>query len=239
MKLKKRLLLFACATMLSSVQLMAQRWVGTWATAEMLVETHNQPPSPGLSGNSFRQIVQVSIGGETIRLKLSNEFSNGTTEIKSVDIAVAKTAGSSAEIEESTKKTLKFNGSERVVMAAKGMVTSDPISFHLEPRQNVAITIHYGSCNNNNITGHPSSRTTSYLVSGNTSDFSNAIKTEHWYNICGIDVQTTDPSTCAIAVLGNSITDGRGSTTTRTDGQTYCQKHSWQTKLQRISVSLT
>ena len=213
MKLKKRLLLFACATMLSSVQLMAQRWVGTWATAEMLVETHNQPPSPGLSGNSFRQIVQTSIGGETIRLKLSNEFSNGTTEIKSVDIAVAKTAGSSAEIEESTKKTLKFNGSERVVMAAKGMVTSDPISFHLEPRQNVAITIHYGSCNNNNITGHPSSRTTSYLVSGNTSDFSNAIKTEHWNNIFGIDVQTTDPSTCAIAVLGNSITDGRGSTT--------------------------
>ena len=213
MKLKKRLLLFACATMLSSVQLMAQRWVGTWAAAEMLVESHNQPPSPGLSGNSFRQIVQVSIGGETIRLKLSNEFSNGSTEIRSVDIAVAKTAGASHEIYENTKKTLKFNGSESVTMQGKGMVISDPIAFHLDPRQNVAITIHYGNCNNNNITGHPSSRTTSYLVSGNTSDFSNAIKTEHWYNICGIDVQTTDPSVCTVAVLGNSITDGRGSTT--------------------------
>lgn len=213
MKLKKRLLLTACAALLSSVQLLAQRWVGTWATAEMLVESHNQPPSPGLSGNSFRQIVQVSIGGETIRLKLSNEFSNGTTEIKSVDIAIAKSAGASSDIEESTKKTFTFNGSQSVTMSAKGMVTSDPLSFHLNPRDNVALTVHYGSCNNNNITGHPSSRTTSYLVSGNTSNFTNAVKTEHWYNICGLDVQTTDPTTCSIAVLGNSITDGRGSTT--------------------------
>ena len=43
-------------------------------------------------------------------------------------------------------------------------------------------------------------------------DFTGSVETEHWYVICGIDVQASSASSC-IAILGNSITDGRGSTT--------------------------
>ena len=54
------LLLFLAFT---SCPLSAQdHWVGTWGTAGQLAESHNNPPSPGLGNNSFRQIVQVSIG---------------------------------------------------------------------------------------------------------------------------------------------------------------------------------
>ena len=187
-------------------------WVGTWGTAPQLVENNNNPPSPGLGNNSLRQIVQVSIGGEKVRLKLTNEFSTGSTEIKAVELAYAKTAGSSSEIDESSTVSLTFGGKAGVTMPAKGKAVSDAVNFKLNGRQNVAITIHYGSASSSSVSGHPGSRTTSYLKSGNTTDFSNATKTDHWYNILALEVEAPEQAG-AVAILGNSITDGRGSTT--------------------------
>lgn len=208
----KKIMFAGAAFLLSQTVANAEHWVGTWTTAQQTVEQNNLPPSPGLSGNSLRQIVQVSIGGEQLRLKLSNEFSNGSTEIKSVEIAKALTSGSNAQIDEATSRQVYFDGKTKVTMQGGQMAVSDVIDFALSPRDNVAITIHYGTCSNTNVTGHPGSRTASYLATGNTSDFSSAKVTEHWYNICGIDVMAPDEAR-AVAILGNSITDGRGSTT--------------------------
>ena len=187
-------------------------WVGTWGTAPQLVENNNNPPSPGLGNNSLRQIVQVSIGGEKVRLKLTNEFSKGATDIKAVELAYAKTAGSSSDIDEASTVSLTFDGQAGVNIPAGGKVVSDPIAFHLGDRENVAITIHYGSASSTSVSGHPGSRTTSYLKAGNTTDFSNATKTDHWYNILALEVEAPEEAG-AVAILGNSITDGRGSTT--------------------------
>lgn len=187
-------------------------WVGTWGTAPQLVENHNNPPSPGLGNNSLRQIVQVSIGGETVRLKLTNEFSKGATEIKSVELALAKTSGSSSEIDEASTVSLTFDGKASVTMPAGGNAVSDPVKFSIGDRQNVAITIHYGTASSTSVSGHPGSRTTSYLKAGNTTDFSGATKTDHWYNILTLEVYAPQEAG-AVAILGNSITDGRGSIT--------------------------
>lgn len=206
----------------------AQKWVGTWTTAEQLVEPHNLPPAPGLSGNSLREIVQVSVGGKELRLKLSNEHSKTPTEIKAVEIAIAKSSGASADIEEGTTKSITFSGKPNTTIEAGKMIVSDPIKFKIGPRENLAITIHYGECDNKIVTGHPGSRTTSYLAEGNTSDFSNAKKTDHWYTICGIDV-VGKKKTRAVAILGNSITDGRGSTTN--------QQNRWADNLSRALLA--
>ena len=209
--MKKTAFLIAC--LLTVTAAMANsHWVGTWGTAPQLVENNNNPPSPGLGNNSLRQIVQVSIGGEKVRLKLTNEFSKGATQIKAVELAYAKTSGSSSEIDEASTVSLTFDGNASVTMPAGGKAVSDPVNFHLEGRQNVAITIHYGSASSTSVSGHPGSRTTSYLKSGNTTDFSNATKTDHWYNILTLEVEAPEEAG-AVAILGNSITDGRGSTT--------------------------
>lgn len=209
--MKKIALVFAC--LLTGGMAWAQsHWVGTWGTAPQLVENNNNPPSPGLGNNSLRQIVQVSIGGERVRLKLTNEFSAGATQIKAVELAIAKTAGSSSEIDESSTVSLTFNGKAGVTMPAKGKAVSDPVDFKIGPRENVAITIHYGSASSTSVSGHPGSRTTSYLKSGNTTNFSNATKTDHWYSILALEVEAPEEAG-AVAILGNSITDGRGSTT--------------------------
>ena len=209
--MKKIALVFAWL-LTGGVALAQGHWVGTWGTAPQLVENNNNPPSPGLGNNSLRQIVQVSIGGERVRLKLTNEFSAGATQIKAVELAVAKTAGGSSEIDESTTVSLTFDGKAGVTMPAKGKAVSDPVDFKIGPRENVAITIHYGLASSTSVSGHPGSRTTSYLKSGNTTNFSGATKTDHWYNILALEVEAPEAAG-AVAILGNSITDGRGSTT--------------------------
>jgi lysophospholipase L1-like esterase len=210
--MKKAALILACLLSVGAALADGVHWVGTWGTAPQLVENHNNPPSPGLAGNSLRQIVQVSIGGEKVRLKLTNEFSTGATEIKAVELAYAMTSGSSSDIDDASTVSLTFGGKASVSIPAGGKVTSDAVDLHLEGRQNVAITIHYGEASSTSVSGHPGSRTTSYLKAGNTTDFSGATKTDHWYSILALEVEAPEQAG-AVAILGNSITDGRGSTT--------------------------
>lgn len=184
-------------------------WTGSWTTAPQLVEPNNMPPAPGLSNNSFRQIIRVSLGGETIRLRFTNLFSNSSLTLKSVGIAVSK---GGSEIDKKTSKLLKFNGKKEIVLAANMELTSDELKFDLKPGSRLAITICYGEVPAE-LSGHPASRTTSYLLTGNNSpvaDFSKAIPTDHWYTINRVEVLASNTAG-AIAVLGNSIADGRGS----------------------------
>ena len=187
------------------------KWVGTWITAPQLVEPYNMPPSPGLTNNSLRQVVRLSIGGDTLRVKFSNEFSSSPVIMKSVKIAVS--AGDNAIFDDTSVK-LTFNGTPEVIMEPGIAITSDPVPFNLEQRTDIAITIYFGNTSAD-VTGHPGSRTTSYILAGNdtsVNDFSGAVTTDHWYVINGIDVQAASTSVC-VAILGNSITDGRGSVT--------------------------
>lgn len=188
-----------------------KNWVGTWATAPQLVEPHNNPPAPGLSNNSIREIVRVSIGGKSIRVKFSNEHSKSPVTLKSVKIAASTGNGN---IDNASLRELKFNGQSEYTMQPGAVLVSDAIKFDLKPRMDVAITLYFGNTSET-VTGHPGSRTTSYIIQGNdknVTDFSNAVKTDHWYIISGIDV-VSPKKAGAVAIIGNSITDGRGSGT--------------------------
>lgn len=189
------------------------KWVASWGTALQLVEPRNNPPAPGLTGNSLRQIVRVSIGGKTLRVKFSNEFSNSPVTMRSVQIAASAGRGA---IDQPTKKTLTFDGAHEITLNPGSAITSDPVRFKLKPRMDLAITIYFGETSPD-ITGHPGSRTTSYILPGNddsVTDFTGSVPTEHWYLISGIDVLAPSSASC-VAIIGNSITDGRGSTTDR------------------------
>lgn len=190
-----------------------QVWVGTWSSAPYFVDANNMPPAPGLTNNSLRQIVRVSVGGDKARFRFTNLFCKNAVVLKSVGIAVSK---GGSDIDAKTSKVLKFAGKEEVTMSAETEIVSDPISFHLEPGMKVAITICFGEAGPG-IGGHAASRTTSYLLPGNqsvVSDFAHSIPTDHWFVIRGIDVMAPG-STAAIAIIGNSIADGRGSGTSK------------------------
>ncbi|MBR6424225.1 MAG: SGNH/GDSL hydrolase family protein [Bacteroidales bacterium] len=192
--------------------------VTTWATALQVVEPHNIPPEPGLAGNSLRQIVQISIGGKDLQLRLSNIYSDTPVEILGVEIARAKTMGSSPEIDERSSVELTFDGQRAFSILPGVDVVSDPVKFKTADRENLAVTIHYGRIGTAQMTGHPGSRTTSYIARGNTTDFSApAARTDHWYTVSAIDVKPRRRNAAAVCVLGDSITDGRGTTTNGQD----------------------
>lgn len=214
MKTERRIVIAFMALLLMSGfgQISAKKhWVATWATALQIAETHNNPPVP-LAENSIRQIVQTSISGDILRVKLSNEFGKEPVEIRAAEIAIALTSGNSSLIDEGTNTSLTFSGNSSVTIQPGELVTSDPVCLTMTNRQNMAITLHFGACPANIITSHPGSRTTSYIATGHTSDFTEATQTAHWYIINAIEVERKDNAR-AVVVLGNSITDGRGSTT--------------------------
>ncbi len=224
MRIKCAFLTAVLSVLTISTASAGKHWVATWATAEQVVEPHNCPPAPGLENNSIRQIVQTSISGKTVRVKFSNEFSQGPVTINAAEIAHAATAGSSSDIVAGTQVSLTFNGRKSVTIQPGELVTSDPVKFPMGTRQNVAITMHLGQASSTSVTGHPGSRTDSYLIEGQGSDFSNAVKTAHWYIINAIEIKA-EKKARAVVVLGNSITDGRGSTTN--------QQNRWTDNLSR------
>ena len=191
------------------------QWVGTWGASPQLVEIRNLPPAPGLTSNTLRQVVQVSVGGEKLRVRFSNVFGKEPVTMNSVHLA--KSAGKGT-IQLGSDKILTFDGKPSVTIPAGESIVSDAVDFHLEPLADVAVTIAFGGTSAT-VTGHPGSRTTSYLQPGNSvsaPDLAGARRTEHWYILEGIDVETPD-SSGAVVTLGDSITDGRGSGTDKND----------------------
>lgn len=203
--------LFCTVFSLQNASGSSKKWVGTWSAAPYAAGT-NTPPSPYLANNTLRQIIRVSIGGDTLRVKFSNGTGTSPVTINSVNIAVSPD-GTKSAVNASTIKQLKFGGNASVTMAAGTTATSDVVAFPLTPNMRLAITIHYGQCQtNSSMTHHYGSRTNSYILAGDqtaNADFSGATTVERWYTINTVDVWAEAPK-AAIAVIGNSITDGYG-----------------------------
>ena len=207
----KRLLVFLMMFCVLSTYSLAQNWVGTWATAPQTVVKSFMPYNNCMTNRSVRQVVKVSIGGDVIRLKLSNIYSMQPVEIRSIYIAHAK---DSSDIDAKTAQYFKFGNSYKTVIPAGKQIVSDALKFNLRNLERVAITINYTSAPEVP-TVHMGSRTTSYIMKGVTnahSNFAKAFRENHWYNISGIDVYTMSNNMSAIAIIGNSITDGKCST---------------------------
>jgi lysophospholipase L1-like esterase len=210
-----------CAVIFYSVQPVVAapqpdgHWVGTWGTSPQLTEPRNLPPPPGLTSNTLRQIVQVSIGGEKLRVRFSNAFGTNAVTMSSVHLALS--AGGST-IKTNSDQALTFQGKRSVMIPAGESVFSDAFDFNLTPLSDLAVTIYFEGISGD-VTGHPGSRSTSYLQPGNAvsaTDLPAAARTQHWYILNGIDVDA-ETSGAAVVTLGDSITDGRGSGTDKND----------------------
>ena len=192
----------------------SKSFVATWATAIEPTGAGDMPRTTNLTDCSLREIVHVSLGGENLRLQLSNVFGSEAVEIKSIFIA---DACDSSDIVVPSARYLTFNGKRNVDIAAGSHVVCDVVKYQLRPLQRLSITICYGKAPQN-AASHRGSRTTSYIMQGAMKPkqrFVTSEKQDHWYNIAAIEVETEESGTkpVVVAALGNSITDGRGTTT--------------------------
>ena len=190
-------------------------WVGTWMAAQQLVEPGNLPPAPGFADATLRQVMHVSLGGRVLRVRFSNEF--GRAPLTLVSARIARSAGGSA-IDAATDRALTFGRQAAATIPGGAALISDPIAFDLPPLSNLAVSIHVRGAPPD-VTGHPGSRTTSYLQPGDAVSapaLPDAVPVDHWYFVSGIEVGASREAG-AVVILGDSITDGRGSTTNGND----------------------
>ena len=191
-------------------------WVTTWGCGPQLTEPSNLPPAP-LANSTLRQFVHVTVGGQLVRVRFSNAYGTNPVTINSAHVALAAGAGSAGggTIDTNTDKALTFHGVPSVNIPPGEVILSDPFNYNLPALMNLAISTYFGNISATTINGHPGARTTSFILSGNAvaaASMSGAPNTNHWYIITGVDV-LANGSSKGVVTLGDSLTDGRGSTT--------------------------
>lgn len=202
-------------------------WVGTWAAAPQLTEPGNMPPAPFTNGNlvfadsTVRQSIHVTVGGRLIRLRFSNAY--GGADLPITNVSIARPAGGAAgvsAIDPATSQAVTFNGRTAIDIPVGAQMVSDPVDFPVATNSNLTVTIYLSAGQaSSSITSHPGSRTTTYMVNGNhvdDADLPGAATVAHWYFLSGLESWEPD-DTAAIDVVGDSLTDGRGSTTNGDD----------------------
>ena len=166
-------------------------WVSSWATMPQLVEPYNLPPAPynGSTGvfedASLRQTLKITHGGSSFRLRFSNVF--GVNNLDITAVSVAKPGNGSVgttSIDSSSLTPVTFSGNASFSVPNGAQVVSDPISWGLADDATLSVTMYLAKGQSGfSITGHPGSRTSSYLLAGNhvnDQDFGNATRTDHW-----------------------------------------------------------
>ena len=190
-----------------------KKWIGTWGSSQLIAANETVPPAPGLANNTYRQAVRVSIGGECLKLKFTNEFGECPLEIESVHIARLLTPGVS-RIDPATDTVVLFGGKESVTIPAGETVMSDVVSYRFDPLEYITVTTKFGNVPVTT-TSHTASRSTNWLAVGNhvtdVEIFADATATS-WYFLSDMETMA-DEDARAIVCFGDSITDGYGVTT--------------------------
>lgn len=163
---------------------------------------------------TLRQTLHMSVGGPKIKLAISNTFGGSDLPITagSVGLPVGGAAGVSG-IQQSPLAAITVGGKTSFTVPRGQVVITDEVNFEVKPQSMISVTLYsQQGQSGSSITGHPGSRTTSWFVSGNkvnATSFSGT-KSVHWYFVSA--VQAYVPTTTrSLIILGDSITDGRGS----------------------------
>jgi len=182
-------------------------WVATWGAAMMATRAGR---APDFSGQTLRQIVHVSLGGEQARVWFSNRFGTEPITIGAADIAL-RTTGEA--IDASSDRALAFNGNPSITIPPGAAVVSDPVSIHIPAFADLAVTTYFPQ-HTMGKTQHGLANQTSYRASGNQAGAASLMDTakplESWYFLTGVDAMA--PGGSAVVALGDSITDGARST---------------------------
>ena len=185
-------------------------WVSSWASSQIPVDPKDALAPQQTNDVTLRQLVRLSIGGSHVRIRLSNAMGTGPLAISGVSIARALSRNSS-RIDPSTIRKVTFAGADVLVIPAGAEYVSDRIELPIAALATLAVSIHLADLPKLQ-TGHPGSRATSYFAPGDQRtalELRGAGTVDHWYFLSGADVEPEAPSS-AIAIVGDSITDGHG-----------------------------
>ena len=195
-------------------------WVGTWTAAPAPAE------GAAFSNHTLRMIPRVSLGGQTLRVRISNAYGIRPLAVGAAWVGLRE-AGPA--VVPGSNRRLTFGGEPGATIAAGALVVSDPVDLTVAPLADLAVSLHL-----------PGDLPASFGLTGRYARQTNYVSppgdfsaedvmpvgrlTDDWYFLCGVDV-VASPDTGAVVAVGDSLTDANISTH---DGH-----HSWPSQLAR------
>jgi lysophospholipase L1-like esterase len=215
-----------------------EHWVATWGTALIGrpapsaqpaappgASTTTTPPAPQRGGGgrgggtvnivnqTIRQIVHTSVGGNRIRIVLSNAFGTAPLVIGAAHVGL-RAAESAITVD--SARALTFSGRESVLIPAGAIMLSDPIDLTVAPFADLAIDLYLpGDTSLGPVTIHGSAIQRNYVSqNGNNSgatDIEGSTPVNSWFLLARVEVLAPE-AVSTIVTFGDSITDGTAST---------------------------
>ena len=192
----------------------SSRWFATWTASPS--DAPSRPPRdsvdrvPTLFNQTVRLIIRTSIGGDNVRVRVSNEYGDRTLAIGAAHIAVRE---SGATIDATSDRVLTFGGHPALRLRPGAIAFSDPVALAVPALHDLAISM-YLTDSARLVTRHALALQTNYVRRGDVTgarEFMSDTSLYVWPFLVGVDV-TNRAATGVIAAIGNSITDGALST---------------------------
>lgn len=170
--------------------------VVTWAAAADRV-------GDGVADRGYRLVVHTSVGGDNLRVRVSNALGDRPVTFDSV---YAGLQSSGAGLVHAGNRRLTFGGARSVTVAAGATAYSDPLPGRIAAESNLVVSLHSPDAAGP-ATGHGMAMQTSYVSEGDHTAEESATNwagtTGSWFYLDAVTVRA----------LGDSITDGWQSST--------------------------
>jgi lysophospholipase L1-like esterase len=191
----------------------AQHWVGTW------IASPSDALDAGLVNQTIRLVLTPHLGGQELRIHLSNRFSAKPVTIAAASVGLSQ--GGSAVVAGSSHQ-ITFGGQSSVTIPAGADAVSDQVGMSFRPFERLAVSLYTPEATGRS-TEHLDGQQTSYATPPGTGDHTAedsgqtfVLKTTERYYLNGVDVLA--PGTVgAVMAIGDSITDGQGGPPDRDD----------------------
>lgn len=188
-------------------------WVGTWMASPQPIWRSDFPfPTKipeSVNDQTFRQIVQISLGGSRVRFVFSNNYGEKPLRIGGASVGLAGESGNTVP---DTIHQITFGGRDEIVIPPGAPAVSDPVEMKVEAQSDLAISIYLPE-ETPLTTFHWDGRQTAWFGNGNltsTEGFAATSTTDA--RILLTDVLVDTPNEGSVIVIGDSITDGNGAT---------------------------
>ena len=177
-----------------------QSFVASWAVG------HINPLPSGtaqFSDQTLREVVHTSIGGDEVRVRISNVFGSNTLVIGEAHIAVS---ASGSAIVPGTDRVLTFGGQRSINVYAGAPALSDPVRLDVKPLTDLAVSLYL-----HNATAAETStfiQGTSFVAAGNqtaATQMASPSSVGAWPFVSGVNVSASKKA-AAIVAFADSAT---------------------------------
>ena len=186
-------------------------WIATWATSLQSGSPNPREPLLNVDDQTVRERVRVSIGGNQIRLRFSNECGSSPLLIGSATVALPTNA---SQVKRESIQSLTFEGHNSMTIPPGAPVLSDPIMFPVKAGTEISISIYFPK---RVATPTLHAAAFKHAVISQSGDLTHAEKIDAaatstaLISLAAVLVQAEQPKRLVVA-FGDSITDGDGST---------------------------